>query len=173
MLCCCYYCSLVDRFHVLHVALLFFLVQIRVCVPVMLCVCVCKHVVLFVGHSSMYVCVLFLMPLFSFVCVFRFVLCSCACVGVCVVLFVLFCLFVLIVCLMCLCAFCFPSVVRGVVYYCLVSCVRFVWFFVCVRVCARLFVALCVFGFVSRVCGSFVVVFIIFVRARVCVLLCV
>ena len=98
MLCCCYYCSLVDRFHVLHVALLFFLVQIRVCVPVMLCVCVCKHVVLFFGHSSMYVCVLFLMPLFSFVCVFRFVLCSCACVGVCVV----FVCVVLCVCIDCL-----------------------------------------------------------------------
>ena len=79
----------------------------------------------------------------------------------------------LIVCLMCLCVVCFPSVVLGVVCYSLASCVWFVFvsssfLFVCVRACARLFVALCVFCIVSRVCGSFGFAFVLCARLFGC-----
>ena len=48
-------------------------------------VCLWVYVVCVVCvRLSMYVGVVFLIPLLSFVCVIRFVMCSCACVGVCV-----------------------------------------------------------------------------------------
>ena len=93
-------------------------------------------------HLSMYVGVMFLLYLLSFVVVMRFRMCSCACVVVCVVLVCI----VLSVCIDCLfdvfvCAL-FPMVCawRCVLLFSFMCVVRFGLFFVCVP----LFVVVCV-----------------------------